>query len=229
MSVDNKARSQQELTGYVLFGALLVWCLALIALRVSRTGTDHFLFLIWNLFLACIPLAASRLLRVFHHRRSLDVAQLILVGVWLLFLPNAPYILTDMVHLQSGSPTLYWYDLGVLLSCALTGLLLGYSSMFDVHRVIEERFGPKLGWVVAATSLVLSGYGVYLGRVLRWNSWDIVTNPRALFATIIDCVVNPALHLQAYLVSGFFGIAFLLGYAVLHSMTRARATLGFSR
>lgn len=225
MSAEIQARRQRELTGPVLFGALLVWCLGLIAVRVGRTGSDQFVFLIWNLFLACVPLAASRLLRIFHHRRSLDVAQLVLLAVWLLFLPNAPYILTDMVHLAPSSPLLYWYDLGMLLSCALTGLLLGYSSMFDVHRVVEERFGPKLGWVVAVTALVLSGYGVYLGRVLRWNSWDVLTNPRGLFGSIADCILNPALHLHTYLVSGFFGIAFLLGYAVLHSMTRARTTL----
>ena len=225
MSAAVRSRRRRELSGYALFGALLLWCLALIALRVSRTGSDNFLFLIWNLFLACIPLAASRLLRVFHHRRSLDVAQLILVGVWLLFLPNAPYILTDMVHLQPGSSTLFWYDLGMVLSCAITGLLLGYSSTFDVHRVIEERFGPKLGWVVAVIALVLSGYGVYLGRVLRWNSWDVITNPRGLFASIADCILNPSMHVHTYLLSGLFGLAFLLGYAVLHSMTRARATL----
>jgi uncharacterized membrane protein len=130
-----------------------------------------------------------------------------------------------MVHLTPGSPTLYWYDLGMLLSCALTGLLLGYSSMFDVHRVIEERFGPRLGWVVAVVSLVLSGYGVYLGRVLRWNSWDIITNPRGLFASIADCLLNPASHVHTYVLSGLFGVALLLGYAVLHSMGRARATL----
>jgi uncharacterized membrane protein len=225
MSAEIQARRKRELSGYVLFSALLVWCLTLIALRVGRTGSDQFVFLIWNLFLACIPLAASRLLRVFHHRRSLDMAQLVLLGVWLLFLPNAPYILTDMVHLTPVSPTLYWYDLGTLLSCALTGLLLGYSSMFDIHRVIEERFGPKLGWVVAVTSLILSGYGVYLGRVLRWNSWDVFTNPRGLFASIAGCILNPALHIDTYLVSGFFGVAFLIGYAVLHSMARARTTL----
>src|SRR5437868_15255249 len=120
--------------GFVLFCSMLAWCLGLVFFRVERTGSDYFLFLIWNLFLACIPLFASRLLWVAHRRRVPDVVQLGLLAIWLLFLPNAPYILTDLIHLRPGSPRLYWYDLAMLLSFAGAGLLLGYSSMFDVHK-----------------------------------------------------------------------------------------------
>ena len=129
-----------------LLGVLLAWCVALVALRVMRTGTGYYLFLIWNLFLACIPPTITHILCAAHKRRSPAVAQLMLLALWLLFLPNAPYLVTDFVHLKQNTPLLYWYDLMLLLSCAGTGLLLGYISVFDVHTMAAERFGQKGGW-----------------------------------------------------------------------------------
>jgi len=210
----------------VLLGALLAWSVALVGTRVVRTGSDYFLFMIWNLFLACVPLMASRLLRAAHRAKTPDVAQLLLVAVWLLFLPNAPYILTDLVHLrhsyQESYAVLYWYDMGMLLSCAGTGMVLGYLSLFDVHKVIEERFGRRFGWAVAVVALLLSGYGIYLGRVMRWNSWDVIANPRGLFGNIADLLFNPADHLHVYILSGIVSVGLLLGYAALHSMAWMR-------
>lgn len=207
----------------VFFCALLAWCVALIGFRVQRTGSAEFLFLIWNLFLACIPLLASRVLRAAHERKASDALQLGLFAVWLLFLPNAPYILTDLIHLQPNPTGMFWYDLAVLLSAAGTGLLLGYSSLFDVQKIFEQRFNALCGWSVAVGALLLSGYGVYLGRVWRWNSWDVLVNPRGLFAQIVDCVINPSMHFQTYAFSGMFGIGLVLGYATLYSVSGRRA------
>jgi uncharacterized membrane protein len=204
-----------------LFGALLAWCTALVAFRVLRTGSGYFLFLIWNLFLACVPLAVSSLLRKAHARRLNDILQLALVAMWLLFLPNAPYLFTDFVHLHPSTPLLYWYDLTLLLSCAGTGLLLGYASLFDVHAIVSERFGHRSGWVAVIVALSFSGYGIYLGRVQRWNSWDVFANPSGLFGSIADFLFNPSQHLHVYALSGLFSVAMLLGYAAL------RPTLGF--
>ncbi len=208
--------------GLALFGCVLAWCVGLILFRVERTGSWHFLFLIWNLFLACVPLFASRLLRAAHAKRIPDVMQLGLVAVWLIFLPNAPYILTDLVHLQASSPHLYWYDMALLLSCGGVGLMLGYTSMFDVHQIVESRFGARLAWVVVSATLLLSGFGIYLGRVLRWNSWDVVTNPRGLFDSIADYVLNPAAYLQIWAISGLCGAGLLLGYVTLHWIAATR-------
>ena len=207
----------------IVFCALLAWCIALLGFRVQRTGSGDFLFLVWNLFLACIPLVASRLLRAAHERRASDLVQVVLFAVWLLFLPNAPYILTDLIHLQPNSTSLYWYDLAMLLSYAGTGLLLGYSSLFDVQKIFEQRFGRICGWTMAVSAMLLSGYGVYLGRVWRWNSWDVVTNPRGLFGAILDCILNPSLHLHTYAVSGLFGVGLVLGYTTLYSVSGRRA------
>lgn len=213
----------------VLFCCMLGWCLGLIFFRVERTGSAYFMFMIWNLFLACVPLFASRLLQAAHAKKIPDVVQLALVAVWLAFLPNAPYVVTDLIHLQPGPTRLYWYDMTMLLSCGGVGLMLGYSSMFDVHRVVEERFGQRMGWVVATATLLLSGFGIYLGRALRWNSWDVVTNPRGLFDFIADCLFNPGAHLHIWTISGFCGTGLLLGYIALHWISSSRQPLAISQ
>jgi len=221
-SVGMRARLRSQ-PGLVLFCTMLAWCLGLIFFRVERTGSEKFLFLIWNMFLACIPLFASRLLQAAHQRKIPDGWQLLLLAVWLVFLPNAPYVITDLIHLQAGPATrLYWYDMALLQSCGAVGLMLGYASTLDVHRIVEERFGRRVGWAMAVTTLLLSGFAIYLGRFLRWNSWDVVTNPGALFETILDQVINPHLYLDVWAFSGLCGAGLLLGYVTLHWLSAAR-------
>jgi uncharacterized membrane protein len=195
---------------------MLAWCLGLISVRVFRTGSPHFLFLIWNLFLACVPLAGSRALASLRRRSVPAWAEGALFALWVLFLPNAPYIVTDLVHVSPGAGVLFWYDLGLVLSCAAAGLLIGYLSVLDVHRLIENRFGHFAGWIVAGGALMLSGFGVYLGRVMRWNSWDVLIDPVGVFGSIADFLTNARLHLHAYEVMFLFGVGLLLGYAALH-------------
>ena len=213
-----------KLQGTAVLGGLLAGSVALVMLRSMWTHSGYYLFLLWNLFLAVVPLVASALLRRAARHQGTDLAQFALLALWLLFLPNAPYILTDLVHLSPDGSRQYWYDLGMVLACAGTGLLLGYASLFDVHELFERRFGPRCGWSVAVAALLASGYGVYLGRVQRWNSWDVVTNPHSLFASIVDTALNPAQHLHTYALSGLFGVGLVAGYATLHAMAgRERA------
>ena len=205
-----------ETRGLVLSALVLAWCLGLIAVRVTRTGSPHFLFLIWNLFLACVPLASSRALASMNRRGASKWTQCTLFGLWLLFLPNAPYIVTDLVHASPPAGILSWYDLGILLSCAGAGLLVGYLSVLDMQRLIEDRFGITAGWLMAGSALLLSGFGVYLGRVMRWNSWDVVTNPVGLFGSIGDFLLNARVHVHTYLITLLFGMGLTLGYAALY-------------
>lgn len=197
-------------------GLLLTWSLSLVAFRVLRTGSPNFLFLPWNLFLACVPLAASRTLRVINQRGASRLAQGALFCLWLLFLPNAPYIVTDLVHVHPPVGIGSWYDTGLVLSCATAGLLVGYLSLRDIQRLVEESFGTTAGWLMASGALLLSGFGVYLGRVLRWNSWDVVTNPIGLFGSIANLLLHTRLHLHTYAMTLLFGLGLLVGYAALH-------------
>lgn len=205
-----------------LLGGLLAGSVVLVMLRAMWTQSGYYLFLLWNLFLAVVPLLASSLLRKAAGRNATDSVQLALLALWLLFLPNAPYILTDIVHLNPDGSRLYWYDLGMVLCCAGTGLLLGYASLFDVHELVERRFGPRFAWSAAVAALLASGYGVYLGRVQRWNSWDVVANPQGLLMSIVDTALNPVQHFHVYALSGLFGAGLVAGYAVLHAMRGPR-------
>ena len=195
-----------ETRGLVLSALLLVWCLTLIAIRVLRTDSPHMLFLVWNLFLASVPLASSRVLKALNRRGASRWAQGGLFTLWLLFLPNAPYIVTDLVHLSPQTGIIYWYDLGMLLSCGATGLLLGYLSLLDTQQLVEDRFGIAAGWLMAGGTLMLSGFGVYLGRVMRWNSWDVVTDPLRLFASVAGFFLHMRSHLHTIVVTLLFGV-----------------------
>ena len=192
----------------------------LVAGRVMMTGKLLFLFLIWNLFLAVVPFALSTLL-------SISVGRLrarILVPVsaaWLLFFPNAPYLLTDLFHLNARPGVPLWYDLALILSCAWNGLMLAYASLSDMQRLVQQRLGFWTGWAFATVALLLSSFGIYLGRYLRFNSWDVLTNPLTLFYDIAHRVLNPFSFPGTWGVTLVFGLFLLVGYGTVRLMGRA--------
>jgi len=199
---------------FIVVSMLLFWCACMIAVRINRTGSGYYVFLVGNLFLASVPLFFSTTLRIATHWRLNWTIRLALFGLWLLFLPNAPYILTDILHLTRTSQAPAWYDLALLLSCSGTGLLLGYLSLIDVQTIVARRFGPAWSWMFATVSLVLSGFAIYLGRFLRWNSWDVLIEPTRVFE-IIGGVLHPWAHTQAVAVTLIFGSILTLGYITL--------------
>ncbi len=200
------------------FGALVAWCEALLLLRVARSGSYTFVFLTWNLILATVPFLAAALLETLDRRRRWIPLQWTAFLVWLLFLPNAPYIVTDLIHLKARASIPLWYDVLLLISCAGTGLLLGYASVIMVQRIVERRFSRVAGWTVALFTLLLSAYGVYLGRFLRFNSWEALTDPLPLFSDMADHLMNPLHHPKTLVVTVLFGVALTLGYIALRVM-----------
>jgi uncharacterized membrane protein len=177
----------------------------LLAVRMDRVGKPAFAFLTWNLFLAWIPFVLSLGMAIVHGRGGARGWLWVFGAGWLLFLPNAPYILTDFIHLGRVGGAPLWFDAALLGIFAATGLVLGLSSLLVVHHVVEARAGRLVGWAVAVSSLVLSAIGVYLGRFPRFNSWDVLTDPQGLVAIILQRLANP------------FGNPFLLRFAVLMS------------
>lgn len=198
----------------VVLSALLFWCVCLVAVRIDRTGSGYYRFLIFNLVLACVPLGLSTALRIANHWRLHWTIQLTGFILWLLFLPNAPYILTDILHLTRASDAPAWYDLALLLSCSGTGLLLGYLSLIDVQQIVARRFGAAYSWIFAFVSLVLSGFAMYLGRFLRWNSWDVLFEPTRLLGLTV-ALLEPWAHLKAFAITIIFGAILTLGYLTL--------------
>ena len=208
---------------FIVISALLFWCTCMIAVRIDRTGSGYYRFLLSNLFLACIPLFLSTVLRLTNRLRLHWTIMLGLAGLWLLFLPNAPYILTDILHLTRTSEAPVWYDLALLLSCAGTGLLVGYLSLVDVQEIVARRFTPVVGWIFAIVSLGLSGFAIYLGRFLRWNSWDVLFTP-TLVLEIAGAILHPLDHVRPLAVTIIFGVIFALGYISLRLLFLAESS-----
>ncbi|MDO7853402.1 DUF1361 domain-containing protein [Hymenobacter convexus] len=213
--------SRTRLTLMFVLGTSLTLSFLLIVGRVLMTGHYTFLFLIWNLFLAVIPFALSTLLGI--AQGPLQTRMLVPVGaVWLLFFPNAPYILTDLFHLDTRPGVPQWYDLALILSCAWNGLMLAYASLSDMQRLVQARLGFWPGWAFATVALLLSSFGIYLGRYLRFNSWDILTNPLTLFYDIVNRILHPFSFPGTWGVTLVFGLFLLVGYGTVRLMGRAQ-------
>jgi uncharacterized membrane protein len=166
-------------------------CLGALVARWVYSDSAGYGFLAWNLFLAWIPLIAA--LAVYDgRRREASLLRLLpLAAVWLLFLPNAPYLLTDYVHLGSRDDAPLWFDIVLFGSFAWTGMLLGFLSIFVMQMIVRHAAGPVWGWVLVGTSLAASSFGIYLGRSLGWNSWDFVVRPGALLEDIWARLIDP--------------------------------------
>ena len=205
----------------VVVALLLGWCAFLIAARWAWTGRPAFGFLAWNLFLAALPAVASTFFgRAVRAGRPAWVGALWFAG-WLLFLPNAPYIVTDFLHLHEWPGVPLWFDIALLTSAAGTGLMLGYASTAEVHRVVAARVSPAAGWAVACAAQLLSGFGIYLGRFLRWNSWDVVADPLGRLADLVTRGMHPAQHPRTLAVTFVYGVGLALGYVALRAIVHA--------
>ena len=198
-----------------LGAVLALWLAALVLTRVLLPGSLFGLFLVWNLVLAAVPLVASTALVALDRRGASRAARLALGAIWLLFLPNAPYILTDLVHLMERPPVPFWFDLALLLSAAGVGLLSGYVALADVQRVVARHRGERLAWAGSVGVLFLSAFGIYLGRELRWNSWDVLTAPGTLAADILAPLIDPLAHPAVVVMTVVFGGMLTLGYVAL--------------
>ena len=160
--------------------------------RVLLSNQVSFGFVPWNLFLAWLPYIFSLLMAALHQfRPRWWWAQIIPGALWLLFLPNAFYIMTDLIHLTHGLPIPIWYDAGLLAITAWTGIFLAVVSLHTVQGIVQSYLGTFLSWGFALVVIGLSGYGVYLGRFLRWNSWDVLSDPLSIAYDSLDPLVNP--------------------------------------
>jgi uncharacterized membrane protein len=193
----------------------------LVATRVVLTWRAQHLYLIWNLILAWVPLILA--LRVEDmEKRGVSGGWRFrgVVVAWLLFFPNAPYIFTDLTHLKPARIAHWWTDLILILLFAVIGLVLAFMSLHRMHSVVSRRHGWAIGWVFVFAVAFVSGFGVYLGRFERWNSWDIVANPISLLADSLN-----SMHGRSAKFTVLFGIFLSTAYALLYSLTSIGPTL----
>lgn len=184
-----------------LFSALAV---ALLLARIAYTGSSVFLVFGWNLFLAWVPLGLALCLE----RVTRRPVMLALFAAWLAFFPNAPYLVTDLVHLHHRAPVPLWYDVAFFATLALAGLFVGLASLEVVHRVLRLHTSPRVAWGVVVIISALSGYAIYLGRFLRWNSWDLVTRPLGVLGSLASDVTQ----VRPWGVSAVFGAMVFASY-----------------
>jgi uncharacterized membrane protein len=210
-----KLREANRLSILFIFTLTTIVCVTLVAFRVHYTSKVTFVFLIWNIFLALIPYMISTSLVLFQNRIEKRWLIWIPFLAWLCFFPNAPYILTDLFHLKRRTDIPLWYDLALILFFAWNGLMLGYASLMDMQSVLATRFNMWIGWVASVASLLLAGFGIYLGRFLRWNSWDVISSPGGLLVDITTRVSDPAAHPRTFGVTLLFSTFLVLGYVLL--------------
>jgi uncharacterized membrane protein len=205
-------------------------CLGLLVLRVAHTHSFGNVGLVWNLALAWLPTISALLAYNFHKQPSwLNWVRVsACVVVWLLFLPNAPYLITDIMHMRPQPDIPFWYDLILYVAFAWTGCFLGLVSLLLIQEIVRKAAGALASWIFILGVLGLNGFGVYLGRFLRWNSWDVIVNPLALFSEIAQQVRHPLAHFQTVVFSVLFSCFFLAVYlmlvAVMNFRQEAQAT-----
>jgi uncharacterized membrane protein len=178
-----------------------------------------FLFFIWNLFLAWVPAIAALAFYALAHRSPRNNGVLVGIAIlWLLFFPNAAYIVTDIVHLQESPPVPLWFDLIGIVTVAQTGLFLGYLSLYLMQEVVRAWIGRWYSWAFAMLMLSLSAYGIYLGRFLRWNSWDVLIDPVDSLRTAAGMLI-PRLRVEPLAFSATFFAFSLVCYLIVYSFT----------
>ncbi|HLP14547.1 MAG TPA: DUF1361 domain-containing protein [Flavobacteriales bacterium] len=190
----------------VFLGTLTLFCFALSLFRCMYAGTYGYIFLNWNLFLAFIPWALTTyaVVNPTIHQSKLRVSALVVS--WLLFFPNAPYILTDLFHLRGTSSMPMWFDLVLILSFAWTGLLFGLLSLWDLEKIVGAQIKPVYIAIGSSVLLFISSFGVYIGRFLRFNSWDVLREPYSLIHDVSERVIHPFDHPRTWGVTIFMGL-----------------------
>ncbi|HMD79838.1 MAG TPA: DUF1361 domain-containing protein, partial [Anaerolineales bacterium] len=211
------SHNKYRLMMFLLLAGATIFSVVIWRVRSEVSGTIHYAFLIWNLFLAWIPFIIAYFTYTAPLRRKqIYVVVPIAAFFWLIFFPNAPYILTDFQHLAGvWRDVPVWYDVMLLIWFAFTGLLLGIVSLFLMQEIIRSEFGNWVGWGFVAVVAGLSSAGIYMGRFLRWNSWDILRNPADVALFTYERVQDPSLQSIGF--TGLFASFFLFIYIALYT------------
>lgn len=222
------AKSKKNVSPNRFILSLAVACSIALILLVSRimvSDSTRYIFLIWNLILSSLsPLLAWWLVRRVRQYGWLRIQQIILTLVWLSFLPNSFYIITDFIHLRATYEASFLFDIIVLTSFTLNGLIFGYISVFIVHKELVKRMRLRHTWYIVAGIFAVSSFAIYLGRFTRWNTWDILLKPAGLLFDVSDRVVNPAAHSETYITTlTFFLVLFSVYWVIWESAELMRS------
>lgn len=208
----------KTLKSNIVIACAMLFSFLILSARIALTKTGYFLFLLWNIFLALIPYLIT--MHLSEKKRTRKIVVLISFGIWLLFLPNAPYILTDLFHLKRSQWSIIWLDTLVISSFAITGMLLYYYSLAVMLELIKKSFNFKYENILGFIICTLSAFGIYLGRFLRYNSWEVLSNPNILFFDIYKMITQPLTHQDVWLFTTCFGLFLSIGFYVFKHLTK---------
>ena len=210
---------------FLLLTAASVICLILVLARVAYSNSYGYTSLIANLLLAWIPFVLAYLAYILSWRRGLMILVIPTFAIlWLIFFPNAPYILTDLQHLGQASTSAsvwasanvpLWYDVILLIWFSWTGMLLGIVSLNLMQEIIRREFGRWFGWLFVFIVAGLSSAGIYVGRFIRLNSWDILQDPTHTASNLWDWLSDPSLRSFGFI--GLYTLFFIFVYLTIYA------------
>jgi len=200
-----------------IIAAFLLFIVLMLTLRISYANNIRYTFLLWNLFLAWIPFQLSVTLTESTNRNKWYSYFLLLC--WLLFFPNALYIITDLIHLdESRADVPVWFDAILLFTCSIAGLIMAFASLYLVEIFLKRNISPAHSGKLVIAALFLGSFGVYVGRFLRWNSWSIITHPHTMLEDISTHLFMPFHHYKTWVVTLLLTCLFSLLYFTLKKL-----------
>jgi len=204
---------QKMLAASMLFIGLLI------SFRILYTDNLKYISMIWNIFLAWIPFVLAGFLQ--QYRLKEKWKQLVIFGTWLLFFPNALYIVTDLIHLQDENTMPWWFDAVLLFASSFIGIVMAFVSLRKAELYLSSYFKPAVVSILMGIVLFMGSFGVYLGRFERWNSWDVVNDPIALGVGIASKIINPVDNYRAWAITILFSGIYAVLYYFIKTLPQA--------
>jgi uncharacterized membrane protein len=188
--------------------------LTLLTARIAWSGVPDYGFLVLNIILAWIPWVLATMAHDLHERGVRTAFVLLAFVPWLAFLPNAPYIVTDFIHLRYRDGAPLWFDALMLATFAWTGVGLGVASLRTCAAIVRARRGAMAARVFVLAAALLAGFGIYLGRFIRLNTWDVVVRPLTVLGKVMAPIAHPVANRYAWIVTASFALFFLVAFGV---------------
>ncbi len=198
-------------------------CLGLFVFRLMITGVHRYLFIPENLLLAWLGLIfAWWLVRTLKDHPWRSWQAITLTVLWVAFVPNCWYVMTDFVHVVYTGEISQLYDIALFNSLIAAGFLAGFASLVMVHKQLLKHLSPARSWLLVIGVIIFSSFAIYLGRDLRWNSVDIIFNPGGLVLNVSDRLIDPFGRPRMMNVTSLFFITITAGYLATWRIVRPR-------
>lgn len=204
-----------------LLTVFLIFIAGLILARIAYSGNIRYVSMCWNIFLAWIPYILS--CYFYDYQAKATWKQLFLFASWLLFFPNALYIVTDLIHLEEATHVPLWYDAVLLFASSFIGIMMAFVSLHKAEYLLNRFFSKQVVAASIPLILFLASFGVYLGRFQRWNSWDVIHNPVGLGLDIFNRFVSPVDHMKTWAITIIFTVLYSLLYFLIRIIPQAMA------